>query len=96
MAGYIHIFRSNAATGTYGIGYPEYQLTYNTGTSSWARVFDEASLEEFLLSNLGLAEDTAGAVMDRARLHGNVTIADVDIPENEAGTMGMRQMPSDN
>jgi len=95
MAGYIHIFRIEVATGTYGSAATEYQLTYTNGKVSWAATFDEAGLEEFLEKEVGLATVNVAEAVTRARLQGNVTIADVDIPETEMGAMGLNQMPSD-
>ncbi len=95
MAGYIHIFRNEVATGTYGSSMPEYQLTYTTGKVSWAATFDEAGLEEFLTRDVALSAENAAEAVRRARLQGNATISEVHIPENEAGAMGLRQMPAD-
>jgi hypothetical protein len=95
MAGYIHIFRNEVATGTYGSSATEYQLTYTSGRNSWAGTFDEAGLEEFLANDVGLTEENAAEAVVRARLQGNVTITDVEISEHEAGPRGLHQMPSD-
>ena len=95
MAGYIHIFRNEVATGTYGSSSPAYQLTYTTGKMSWASTFDEAGLEEFLTHDVGLTPEQAAEAVSRARLQGNSTISEVHIPEHEAGAMGLRQMPAD-
>ncbi len=95
MAGYIHIFRNEVATGTYGSSAPEYQLTYSNGKTSWAGTFNEAGLEEFLATQLGLAPENVSEAITRARLQGNVTIADVHAPESELAAMGLSQMPSE-
>lgn len=95
MAGYIHIFRNEVATGTYGSSATEYQLTYSNGKLSWAGTFHEAGLEEFLTDHIGLAPENVAEAVTRARLQGNVTIAEVHVPENELGAMGLTQMPSD-
>lgn len=95
MAGYIHIFRTELATGTYGSSITEYQLTYTSGRNSWARTFDGEGLEEFLVHDVGLAPEDAATILDRARLQGNVTVADINIPESEAGALGLQQMPVD-
>lgn len=95
MAGYIHIFRTDVATGTYGSSSTEYQLTYATGKISWAATFDEGGLEEFLVHDVGLTPEQAAEAVSRARLQGNATISEVRIPEHEAGAMGLRQMPAD-
>jgi len=95
MAGYIHIFRIDVATGTYGSSATEYQLTYTNGKVSWAATFDEGGLEEFLDKQVGLAAPNVAEAVTRARLQGNVTIAEVEIPESEVAAMGLNQMPSD-
>ncbi len=95
MAGYIHIFRNEVATGTYGGSAVEYQLTYALGTHSWAGTFDEAGLEEFLEKQVGLPAESVAEAVSRARLQGNVNISEVTIKESEAGAMGLHQMPAD-
>ena len=95
MAGYIHIFRTDVATGTYGIAATEYQLTYTNGKISWAKTFDEGALEEFLEKDLAIPPENVAEAVTRARLQGNVTISEVDVPESELGAMGLSQMPSD-
>ncbi len=95
MAGYIHIFRSDVATGTYGSSATEYQLTYSNGNVSYAGTFNEAGLEEFLTTQLALAPENVAEAVTRARLQGNVTIAEVHVPESELPAMGLHEMPSD-
>ena len=95
MTGYLHIFRSDVATGTFGRPIPEFQLTYTSGRQSWARTFDEESLEEFLVSELALTPEYTEEIMDRVRLQGNVTVPDIEIAEVEASAMRLHQMPSD-
>lgn len=96
MAGYIHIFRTEAATGTYGSSaIVEYQLNYVTGGKTFAGTMDDARLEEFLSHNVGYTADTAAEILDRVRLYGNVTLPDVEIRESEAGASGLHELPSD-
>ena len=96
MAGYIHITRAGAATGTYGASaLPEYQLTYVTGGNSFVRTFSDAGMEEFLASYIGLTADEAAAAIDRVRLHGNATIPEVGLSEQTAAALGLTQLPSD-
>ena len=96
MAGYIHIFRNEVATGTYGArAIAEYQLNYVVGGKSFAGSMDEARLEEFLVHDVGFTPDTTAEILDRVRLHGNVTLPDIEIRENEASAAGLREMPSD-
>ena len=96
MAGYVHITRAGAATGTYGAtAVPEYQLTYVSGSESFARTFMEADLEEFLVAHLALDADVTASVMDRTRLHGNATVSEVDLPSQTAAALGFVQLPSE-
>jgi hypothetical protein len=95
MAGYIHIFRSDVATGTFGSSAPEYQFTYTSRGSSWTRSFDEVSLEEFLLNDLAFDYDVVADLMKSVRLHGNATVPEIDIRESDTSALGLKQMPSD-
>ena len=95
MTGYLHIFRSDVATGTYVRPVPEFQLTYTSGRHSWARTFDEDGLEEFLLSELALAPESTAEIMQRIRTDGNATIPDVSVSEEEMSAMKLLEMPSD-
>jgi hypothetical protein len=96
MAGYIHIFRTEASTGTYGArAIAEYQLNYVSGGKSFGGTMDEVRLEEFLTHDVAMTPDTTGEIHDRVRLHGNVTLPDVEIRESEAGAAGLRELPSD-
>ena len=96
MAGYIHIFRTEAATGTYGApSIAEYQLNYVTGGKTFGGTMDETRLEEFLVRDVGFTADVTAEILDRVRLHGNVTLPDVEIRTSEAGAMGLRELPSD-
>jgi len=96
MPGYAHLVRLGAREGTYGQTVGEYQFTYSSAGKTWARTFgDEASLSEFLLSEAAIPQDIVDPAMsDLARI-GNVTIANVEIPETEAAAMGLEQIPSE-
>jgi hypothetical protein len=96
MAGYIHIFRNEVATGTYGAPViAEYQLNYVAGGKTFGGTMNEGRLEEFLVHDVGFTIDTTAEILDRVRLHGNVTLPDVEIRENEASAAGLRELPSD-
>jgi hypothetical protein len=96
MPGFVHIFRLGAREGTYGRTVGEYQFTYNAAGKSWTRTFDdEASLIEFLRSDVALLVDVTTKAVDEVRRVGNTTIADVDIRESEAPAMGLEQLPTD-
>jgi hypothetical protein len=94
MVGYIHIFRNELATGTYGSSATQYQLTYTSSGHSWAATFDEGRLEDFL-AEIGIPRISAAEAVNRARLQGNTTIADVTVHESELSAMGLQQMPTD-
>ncbi len=97
MPGYAHLFRLGAREATHGTSVTEYQFTYNGGGDSWARTFDdEASLAKFLRSNVGLTHARTDQVLTELQRSGKITIAEVDIPENQAPAIGLEQMPSDN
>ena len=95
MAGYVHITRTDVATGTYGRSAEEYRFIYTAGGNSWARTFDDRGLEEFLTSEVGLPPNVAGEIANRARLHGNVTVPDIALRESELPAMQLTQLPSD-
>lgn len=96
MAGYIHIFRSEVATGTYGArAIAVYQLNYVSGGKTFAGTMSEARLEEFMVHDVGFTADTAAEILDRVRLHGNVTLPDVEIRTSDASAAGLRELPSD-
>ena len=96
MAGYLHITRASAATGTHASAPAyEYQLTYVSAGSSYARNFAEQDIAGFLVSHFALDDDIAASVMDRVRLHGNATLPEVDLPSQTAAALGFVQLPSD-
>lgn len=96
MPGYAHLVRLGVREATYGRTIGEYQFTYNSAGKSWVRTFDdEASLAEFLLSDVAIPQDIAGPAMSDLERIGNTTIANVEIPETEAAAMGLEQLPSE-
>ena len=95
MPGYVHLFRLGADVANSSAPVSQYQLTYNNGGNSFVRVFDAAGLEEFIRSNLGITAPAADKALADLRAGHPVTIADVEIPEREAATLGLEQMPSD-
>ncbi len=96
MPGYAHIVRLGLREGTYGRTVGDYQFTYNASGKTWARTFeDEDSLAEFLVNNAAIPRDIADPAMSELARVGNATIANVEIPETEAGAMGLEQMPSE-
>lgn len=95
MSGFVHIFRLEQATGTYGKTVFRYQLNYTVGGNTYVRVFDEGGLDLFLRSDLSLTPEMAGKTMRELRAVGKATVADVDIPAHELPALGLEQLPSD-
>jgi hypothetical protein len=96
MAGFAHIIRLGVREGTYGRIVGEYQFTYNEGGKSWVRTFgDEASLAEFLRSDIAIPPEVAAAAMEELRDAGKTTLTDVEIRESELPAMGLEDLPSD-
>ena len=96
MPGFAHIIRLGVREGTYGRMLGEYQFTYHESGKSWVRTFDgEASLAEFLRSDVAISTEVVAAGMEELRASGKTTIADVEIRESEAPAMGLEQMPSE-
>ncbi len=72
-----------------------YQVSYVTGGSSYARMFeDEDRLAKFLLTIAGVDQDTLGCTLAELRQAGHTNILGVEIPEREAGAYGLEQMPT--
>ncbi len=95
MPGFAHIFRLGQQTGTYGKTIFEYQLNYTIAGDTYARVFEDAELEQFLRSNLGLTPEAVETTLRDLRELGKATVAGVDIPSHELPAMGLQQVPSD-
>jgi hypothetical protein len=73
-----------------------YQITYNLGDHSYARVFeDEEALDEFLTTSVGLDDTDIGHLWDVLNAKGNATLTDIEIPEEQAVAMRMVEEPSD-
>jgi hypothetical protein len=95
MAGYIKIMASNLATGTCGPAVEEYQFSYVSGGNAWVRTFDFTGMEQFLISEVGLTPERVRDLMKQVRLQGTATIPGAEFSENQALTLGLEHMPSD-
>ena len=89
MAGYAHIITLPAEP------VPQYQFTYNTGGSSYARTFTEQGLLEFLESKVALTSAVMDQVVDQLRSGGRATVPELEIPDNETAMLGLQQVSSD-
>jgi hypothetical protein len=85
-----------SATDSAGISVPHYQFTYNDGDNSYARIFDEARLVEFLREDLGVYPDILNAALTELRSSGNTILPDLEIAQQDAAAMGLQQVATDN
>jgi hypothetical protein len=91
MAGILRIFRRSPKPDS-----TAYQVTYNSGGHSYARVFDdEEALDDFLTTGVGLDDTDLSHVWDVLHAKGNTTLTDIELAEDEAVAMRMVQEPSD-
>jgi hypothetical protein len=95
MAGYAHIIKLGEVVDSAGIRVPEYQFTYNDGSNSYARTFDEVGLVEFLKEDIALTPESLNALLTDLRDRGNTNVANLDIREQDASVMGLKEVPSD-
>jgi hypothetical protein len=95
-AGFAHIITMGSVRDSGGTNIQQYQFTYSGGESSYARIFDEPHLIEFLREDLGLYADILNRVLSELRSKGNTVLSDIHIDENEAASMGLLQVASDN
>jgi hypothetical protein len=89
MAGYIHIIRLSARTGTHDVRITDYQVNYVDSGINYAVVWDEERLAEFLRLRVPLEEAETAQVLGQLNSTGRATIGDVEIRGNEATSMGM-------
>jgi hypothetical protein len=91
MAGILRIFRRSPQPESHA-----YQVTYNMGGHSYARVFDdEEALDDFLTTGVGMDDTDLGHLWDVLHAKGNATLSDIEIAESEAVAMRMVEEPSD-
>jgi len=95
MAGYAHIIKLGEVVDSAGISVPEYQFTYNDGSNSYARTFDEMGLVEFLKEDIALTPEALNALLTELRDRGNTNLAGLDIAHQDASVMGLKEVPSD-
>jgi hypothetical protein len=86
MSGLLHIFRTHPDV---------YQLDYTLGTMSYARTCTREQLEHLLVTPAAFDEILISQIFDELSAHNNVTVTEVDIPEEETNSLGFEPMPSD-
>jgi hypothetical protein len=93
--GTLHIFELGTHKGKYGETIHEYQVNYTGAGNTFAGVMEEDKLKEFLVTKAVVG----GTEVERtvAELHrtGRSTLEEIEIPQNEAGEIGLMQEPSD-
>ncbi len=94
MPGRLHIFQLGTHKGKYG-EIRDYQVNYNNAGNTWTATLDEDKLKEFLAHNAVVEKDAADRALAELHRSGHTTLADIEIPESEAGAMGLIQQPSD-
>jgi hypothetical protein len=96
MPGFAHIFGVGTVSDSAGINIPQYQFTYNDGESSYARIFHESQLIEFLREELTLYPDTLNHALSELRSNGNTILHDIEISRQDTAAMGLQQVVTDN
>ncbi len=93
--GRLHIFEVGIGTGTYGATIHQYQVSYNDAGNTFSGLMEEEKLKDFLHTKIGVSPEEVERTIAELRSSGHVTLGDVDLPENEAGAVGLQQEPSD-
>jgi hypothetical protein len=88
MPGTLHIFRLKADP-------LQYQVNYNLGAKSYARVFDPSGLDGFLRHNSSLPISEVEALLEELRSSGHTTEAHVHLSEAHLAEMGFTELPGD-
>ncbi len=93
--GRLHIFEVANATGTYGKTVHQCQVNYNDAGNTFSGLMEEDKLKDFLHTKLGVSPEEVERTIAELHGSGHVTLEGVDLPENEAGALGLMQEPSD-
>ncbi len=95
MPGRLHIFQIATEEGNHGELLRGYQVNYSNAGNTWTTTLDEGKLKEFLAIKAVVEQDAADRVLAELHRAGHATLQDIEIPESEAGAMGLVQQPSD-
>ncbi len=93
--GRLHIFEVGRATGTYGATVHQYQVSYNDAGNTYSGLMEEEKLKDFLHTKIGVSPEEVERSIADLHSSGSITFGEVDLPENEAGALGLMQEPSD-
>ncbi len=94
MPGRLHIFQLGTHKGKYG-DVRDYQVNYSNAGNTWTTTLDEDKLKEFLAYKAVVEKGAADRALAELHRAGHTTLPDIEIPESEAGAMGLVQLPSD-
>ena len=73
----------------------EYQVTYNSGTDSWVRVFDPEGVVDFLVHDLAFAREQADRLRDQLGDSGHAVVEIPSLSEAHLVEEHFARMPSD-
>jgi hypothetical protein len=95
MSGYIHLTRLTLKSGTDNREFTEYQVNYVVSGLTYAIAYDRDELAHFLIHKVPLSEPECAEVIEELDTVGHANLSDVNIPKNEAASMGMEVLPDD-
>lgn len=93
--GRLHIFEVGKATGTYGETVHQYQVSYNDAGNTFSGLMEEDKLKDFLHTKVRISPEEVERTLAELHRSRHTTLAEIDLPENEAGALGLVQEPSD-
>lgn len=91
MAGTLHVFRRRVANG------PEvYQVNYTVVSKTYAKVLEgRPALRDFLEVGAALEPSALDSLWHQIEDSGSATMSGIDISEQAASSLGMKEAPSD-
>ncbi|HZR30875.1 MAG TPA: hypothetical protein VFA76_03350 [Terriglobales bacterium] len=96
MPGSLHILELGQRRDQYDNPIREYQVTYALEGDSFSRTISgDDKLEEFLSGHVGLASDAIRQAISELKQNRHATVAEVEIPTEQAVASGMIQAPTE-
>ena len=95
MKGNLHIFRAATTEGPRERRLPEYQINYTAAGRTYAGMIEEPELTNFFRDDLAMNELTINEAVAELRTSGQTTIGGLELTENDANEMGLKQSSSD-
>ena len=94
-AGFAHIIKVAVAEDSQGLHSPQYQFSFNNGSSTFARTFTEEGLLDFLREDLGLRPALLDRVRDDLGTRSDSLISDIEFSDNDAAALGFAHVGSE-